>query len=169
MHQPGNYNRKLAYSALLLSLAMVLSYVDSLFSSLLPLPGLRLGLANIVIMFAFFKIGKIQSAVISFLRIALISMLFGNVSSFLFSVMGALCAYTALFSLSFFQDRVSRIGISIASAAFHSIGQIFAACLIYGAAGLIYYLPYLLIMSLPLGVLTGTLLIITENKLSLKI
>lgn len=169
MQRQGKYNKKIAYSALLLSLAIVLSYVDSLFSSLLPLPGLRLGLANIVVMFAFFKIGKAPSAVISFLRIVLISMLFGNVSSFLFSVMGATCAYIALFSLSFFQDRVSRIGISIASAALHSLGQIFAACLIYGTLGLVYYLPYLLIMSLPLGVLTGTLLIVTENKLSLKI
>ena len=169
MHLRGNYHKKLAYSALMLSLAIVLSYVDSLFSSLLPLPGLRLGLANIVIMFSFFKIGKLSSAVISFLRVVVISMLFGSVSSFFFSLMGALCSYIGLFALSFVQKYASRIGISIASAALHSIGQIFAACLIYGTVGLICYLPYLLIMALPLGVLTGTLLIVTENKLSLKI
>ncbi len=157
----------LATAALLLALALIASYIDSLFSSLMPLPGVKLGLANIVVMFAFYNLSKPTAAVISLLRVVIVAMLFGNVASLLFSLCGAICSFTALLALFPFEKKgkLSKIGISIASAALHGAGQIIAAAALYGSYGIIYYLSYLLFASVPLGILTGALLIAVEKRI----
>lgn len=158
--------RRLTRDALALALALVLSYLETLLPLGIFLPGLKLGLANLAIMYVFFAVGRADAAIISFLRVVLTSLLFGTVSSFLFSLAGAVLAFLTLLLLSLVSERmIGRLGISVASAAAHVIGQMLAACLLYGTGGLLSLLPWLLVGSVPLGLLNGMLLILLEAKL----
>lgn len=160
--------RCLTLDALLLVCALLLSYVEYLLplTRFFPLPGVRLGLANLAVMFAFYRIGPWHAAAVSFCRIVISSVLFGSVGGFWFSLLGGLTAFgvLCLFSLPLFSG-VWRIGVSCACAAGHHLGQILAACLMTGSAGLISYLPVLLLASIPLGVVTGSLLLLLESHL----
>ena len=86
--------KKIALNGLLISLALVLSYIESLFptSLIIPIPGVRLGLANIVTMFALFYLGFVSAMTISVLRCVLAALMFGGLSSLMFSLSGALLA-----------------------------------------------------------------------------
>lgn len=158
--------KSLALDALLLVCALLLSYVESLLplTGFLILPGVRLGLANLAVMLAFYRIGWRHAAAISFFRIVISSVLFGSVSGFCFSLFGGMVSFgvLCLFSLPLFSG-VGRIGVSCACAAGHNLGQILAACLLTGSAGSISYLPVLLLASIPLGILTGSLLMLLES------
>ena len=161
MHLPA---KRLTLDAMLLASVLLLSYIEHLLLPYLFLPGVHLGLANVGIMYAFFRVSRMDAAVISLLRVFLMAMLFGSISSFAFSLCGAAFSYLAILSLSFLGERVSRIGISVASAALHGTGQILAAAILYGTVGVFGYLPLLLLLSIPLGVLTGLLLILLEAR-----
>lgn len=155
---------RLTLDAMLLSAALLLSYIEHLLVPYLFLPGVHLGLANVGIMYAFFRIGRLDALCVSLLRVCLMAMLFGSLSSFLFSLFGAVLSYLAILLLSLLGARVSRIGISVASAALHGTGQILAAAILYGTFGVFGYLPLLLVLSLPLGIATGSLLILLEAR-----
>ncbi|MBQ8350627.1 MAG: Gx transporter family protein [Clostridia bacterium] len=155
--------RHLAYSALLLALALLLSYVESLVPLPLALPGVKLGLPNVAIMFAFFHVGCAAGAAVSLLRVLMVSLLFGSAVSFLFSAFGAMLAFAVLVLLSL-TKRFGRIGVSVACAAAHGIGQLLAAALLYGVA-VFSYLPVLLFAALPFGTLCGVLLYACETLL----
>jgi heptaprenyl diphosphate synthase len=157
--------RWLAYSALLLSLSLLLSYVESLVPLPLALPGMKLGLANVAVMLAFFHLGKGTGAFISLLRVLLVSLLFGTASSFLFSLCGALLSLLALFLFSL-STRFGRAGISVGCAALHNVGQLVAGMLLYGPA-VFSYLPFLLLAALVFGALCGVLLYTCETLLPL--
>ena len=155
----------LAYSALLLSLSLLLSYVESLVPLSFALPGMKLGLANVVIMLAFFHLGKSTGVMISVLRVLLLSFLFGTVASFLFSLFGALFSLVGLFLLSP-GAHFGRIGISVGCAALHNVGQLAAGALLYGSA-VFSYLPVLLLAALVFGTVCGVLLYTCEMLLPL--
>ena len=161
MRQPV---KRMTLDAMLLAAVLLLSYIEHLLVPYLFLPGVHLGLANIGVMFAFFRIGKWDALGISLLRVFLMGLLFGSFSSFCFSLCGALCAYLIILLLSIFGAHVGRIGVSVASAAMHGTGQIIAAALLYGTAGVFGYLPLMLLLSVPLGMATGVLLILLEAR-----
>ena len=154
--------RRLAYRALLLALALLLSYVEHLVPLSLALPGMKVGLPNAVIMYAFFHLGKRCAAAISFLRVLLASLLFGSAASLFFSLLGAVFSYAVLLLLSY--APLGRIGLSIGCAAAHGAGQILAAAVLYGTA-VFSYLPYMLLAALPFGALCGLLLYMCERLL----
>lgn len=155
--------RRLAYAAASLALALLFSYVESLVPLTFALPGVKLGLPNVAIMFAFFHLGRAQGALVSFLRVLLVSLLFGSAASFFFSLLGAAFAFAALLILSR-GAHFGRIGISVGCAAAHGVGQITAAALLYGI-GVLSYLPYLLLSALPFGAVCGALLYSCEKIL----
>ena len=161
MRQPV---KRMTLDAMLLAAVLLLSYIEHLLVPYLLLPGVHLGLANIGVMFAFFRIGKWDALGISLLRVFLMGLLFGSFSSFCFSLCGALCAYVILLLLSLFGTRVGRIGASVASAAMHGLGQISAAAFLYGTVGVFGYLPLMLLLAVPLGTVTGILLILLESR-----
>ncbi len=153
--------RRICLNAMLLSLALVLSYIEAILplTAWLPLPGFKLGLANIIITLVFVCISPWDAAFISFCRICMMGLLFGNVSSFFFSLCGALLSYVGLWLLSRLGRRLfSMIGISVGCAALHNIGQLIAASLWFGTGVILGYLPILLIAALIFGTLTGILL-----------
>lgn len=152
--------KKITLSGLLISLALVLSYIESLFPMglIVPIPGLRLGLANIVTMFALFYLGFVPALTVSVLRCVLAALLFGGFSSLLFSLSGALLALITMQVLKYGYNKLfSILGVSIGGAAAHNTGQIIMASLMMRNAAIFAYLPVLLLAGTVMGFITAIL------------
>ena len=160
--------RRVALNASLTALAMILSYLEVLLpiGLIVPIPGFRLGLANLVVLVVFFELSKPDAALISATRIFLMGLLFGTVTSLFFSAMGGLLSYLMLLLLSRIGRRLSYLGISILSAAAHNCGQIIAASLLFGTSVILSYLPVLLIASVLFGGAVGLLLNLLVPRLT---
>ena len=148
--------KNLALCAVLTALALGLSTLENLFpvSLVVPLPGVKLGLANIVTVFALYELGAVPALVILFARCGLGSLFAGNVSALLFSMLGGLCAMLVMIGLKHCR-KLSIYGVSIGGAAAHNIGQMAAAIITLGNTMVLGYLPLLLAVSLITGTLTG--------------
>ena len=148
--------KNIALCAVLTALALGLSTLENLFpvSLAVPLPGVKLGLANIVTVFALYELGAVPALVILFARCGLGSLFAGNVSALLFSMLGGLCAMLVMIGLKHCR-KLSIYGVSIGGAAAHNIGQMAAAIITLGNTMVLGYLPLLLAVSLITGTLTG--------------
>ena len=148
--------KNLALCAVLTALALGLSTLENLFpvSLLVPLPGVKLGLANIVTVFALYQLGAVPALVILVARCLLGSLFAGNASALLFSLMGGIGAMLVMIVLRRVRG-LSIYGVSIAGAVAHNIGQIGAAMIVLGGTAVLGYLPVLLAVSLLTGTLTG--------------
>ena len=125
--------------AVLAALALALSYLESFFPPLLPLPGVKLGLANIVTVYALYALGFPSALAILLVRCTLGALFAGNASALLFSLLGGLAALLAM-ALLRKAKGLSIFGVSIAGAAAHNIGQVCAAMLTLGSSAPLYYL-----------------------------
>ncbi len=148
--------KQLTLCALLTAMALALSYLENLFPLALaiPVPGVKLGLANIVTIFALYALGAGQALLILTARCLLGSLFAGNMNALLFSLLGGLCATGTMILLSRLPG-LSVYGVSLGGAAAHNCGQIAAAVLTLGSGAPLYYLPVLLAVSLLTGGLTG--------------
>jgi len=148
--------KQITVCALLTAMALALSFLENLFplSLAIPLPGVKLGLANIVTLFALYALGPGQALLILLARCFLGSLFSGNMNALLFSLFGGLCALGTMTALSR-SRRLSVYGVSAGGAAAHNCGQIAAAALTLGNAAPLYYLPLLLAVSLLTGAITG--------------
>ena len=155
-----NKTRRLCLDALLVSFAMLLSYLEAVLplTAWIPMPGFRLGLANVAVVIAFCLISPVDAALISAVRIFAMGLLFGSATSLYFSAMGGLLSYLILWVLSGCGKRLSFLGVSVLCAAAHNCGQILAAVTLFGPSLLISYLPVLLLASILCGGATGVLL-----------
>lgn len=150
--------KRIALCSMLTALAIVLSLVEKMFplDAVLPVPGIKLGLANIVTLFALVRLCARDALVILVLRVSLASLLFGGLTGFLFSISGGLLAWLVMWSLLRFEGKsLSYLGISVAGAAMHNVGQISVAVFWMCTGAVVAYLPLLLVMSIPLGLVTG--------------
>jgi len=151
-------NRKTKQTALLglcASLALVLAYVEALLPPIVAaVPGVKLGLPNIVLVFLLYRCGVKQAAVVSLVRIVLLLWLFGNAMSFYYSLAGATLSLVAMALLKRW-DFLSTVGVSVAGAVLHNVGQILMAMLLMNTAELGYYLIVLAVTGTVAGVLIG--------------
>ena len=147
--------RELTLCAVLTAMALALSYLESFFplSLAIPIPGIKLGLANIVTLFALYALGPGQALMILLARCLLGAVFAGNMSALIFSVLGGVTAMVVMILLSHC-GRLSIYGVSVGGAAAHSCGQVAAAVLTLGNTAPIYYLPVLLGVSLFTGAQT---------------
>ena len=145
--------KRLVLLAMLTAVAMILSYVESLLPSV-GIPGVKMGLANIAVIFALFRFGWKEAAALSLVRVVLVSLLFGSVGAMLYSLAGALLSL-AVMALLCRIDRFSTVGISVAGGVAHNAGQILMAMLILQTKQLLGYLPVLAVSGIAGGVLTG--------------
>ena len=150
----GKAGRELTRFALLIALAMVLSWLESLVPLSLAVPGVKLGLANLIVIFALYRLGPRQAAVISLVRVLLVTFTFGNAFSFAYSLAGAALSFVVMLLLQK-TGKFSMLGVSIAGGVFHNIGQILVAMAVLGTAELMWYLPALLIAGIVAGVCIG--------------
>ena len=148
--------KQLTLCALLTAMALALSYLENFFplSLAIPVPGIKLGLANIVTVFALYALGSGQAFMILLARCFLGAVFAGNMNALIFSVMGGVTAMVVMILLKKWQ-RLSVYGVSIGGAAAHNCGQVAAAILTLGNTAPLYYLPVLLGVSLFTGALTG--------------
>ena len=148
--------KQLTLCAVLTALALALSYLENFFPLALaiPLPGVKLGLANIVTVFALYALGPAQALAILLGRCTLGAMFAGNLNALLFSLMGGFAAMGMMILLSRLR-KLSIYGVSMGGAAAHNCGQIAAALVTLGNSAPLAYLPVLLLVSLFTGALTG--------------
>lgn len=151
-------SKQIALCGVLVAVALVLSLVEKMIpiQALVPVPGIKLGLANVVTVFALTHLRLRETIAIILVRVTLASVFMGSITAFLFSLFGSLLAM-AVMKLLFYGEGTcfSIAGISVAGAAAHNIGQIGAAILVLGTTDVIGYLPLLLIVSIPMGLVTG--------------
>lgn len=140
----------------LVALAFVLSYVESLIPFSFGLPGIKIGLANIVTIIALFQLKKIDAFFIMLARVFLAGFTFGTMSSLLYSLAGGLVSIGCMI-LIMKTNQFSPIGISVIGGITHNIGQIIVAIFYLQALQLLYYLPFLLISGTIAGIFTGLL------------
>ena len=146
--------RKMTTLALLVSVAMILSYVESLIPAFMAVPGVKLGLSNIATVFALYTLGWPAAITVSVVRVCLSALLFGNIPSLAFSLAGAALALAAMIPLKRV-DLFSSIGVSVVGAIFHNVGQVTAAAIVMKTLGVTYYLIPLLLSGTVAGVVIG--------------
>lgn len=148
--------RRIALCAVLTALALGLSYMERFLplQLVVPLPGVKLGLANIVTLLALFFLGGRTAVTVLVLRCFLGSVFGGGVTALAFSLTGGLLA---LFTMAAARRLrlLSLYGVSVLGAAAHNIGQIFAAMAVLKSVTVVSYLPFLLLVSIATGLLTG--------------
>lgn len=143
------------------SMLLALSIVLSIFESFIPIingsiPGLKIGLANIVILFMLYRYNLKDAIYLSILRVILMGLIKAGFGiNFIFSIVGAIFSVIAM---SIFKKlNFSIIGVSIIGSIFHILGQIISAIILLNTFNLIYYLPYLIIFSIITGFIIGTI------------
>ena len=156
--------RKVVHMGMLIALAMVLSFIESQIPAFIAVPGLKLGLANIAVVFALYRLGFREALGVSLIRVVLSAILFGSVVSGLYSAAGAILSLAGMALLKktgFF----GTVGVSVSGAVLHNLGQIGIACLILRTQALVYYLPFLILSAVAAGVVIGIVSAVLVERL----
>ena len=159
---------RIARGGIFIALALIFSYVESLIPLHFGVPGIKLGLANIVIVTGLYFLDLPDVCVISFLRILISGLLFGNLMSLIYSFAGGLLSLVVMILLKR-TGQFSVIGVSLAGGVFHNTGQILAAMLVTAVPQIAYYLPVLfgtgLLTGFVMGLIASRVLIILSKSL----
>jgi heptaprenyl diphosphate synthase len=146
--------KKVAYFGVFTALALIFSYIESLIPINFGIPGAKLGLANLMVVIVLYKMGAKEAYMLSMVRIVLSGFLFGNLFGILYSLAGGILSLSIMTLLKK-TDKFSIIGISMAGAVFHNMGQLIIAGIVVESANVIYYMPALLIVGLATGLVIG--------------
>lgn len=146
--------KRIAVYGLITALAMILSYIEHLIPMSFAVPGIKLGLANIVVVFAIYKLRFRDACVISLVRVLLSSILFGNVFSLAYSAAGAALSL-AVMGLLFRSGHFGPAGVSVGGGLAHNAGQLIVAALVLETGRIVYYLPVLCFSGTVAGVFIG--------------
>ena len=156
--------KRITVMAMCIALAMILSYVESLIPS--PgIPGVKLGLANLVVIFALYRLGWKEAVGISLLRVFLVSLLFGHVASLAYSASGAALSLVGMILL-IRTDKLSCVSVSVIGGVLHNIGQILMAWALMGA-NVVWYLPVLILSGTVAGVAIGIVSALLVKRIKL--
>ena len=145
---------RLASFGVFVALALIFSYIETLIPFQIGSPGVKLGLANLVIVIALYRMPVGEVYLLSGVRVVLTGFLFGNLMSILYSLAGGILSLTVMWGMKRIRS-VSILGVSIAGGVFHNIGQLLAAALMVETYGVFSYLPVLLISGLLTGFVIG--------------
>lgn len=151
-----NKTKKVALYGLLVALAFIFSYIESLIPFNFAVPGIKLGLANIVVMIALYTMKPRDAFAIALVRVILTAFTFGNLSMMMYSLAGSLLSLTAMILLKS-SKRFSMVGVSITGGVMHNVGQILMAMWVLDTVELYYYLPVLMVTGVVTGILIGIL------------
>lgn len=158
--------RKIAFLGLSVTLAMILSFVESQIPVFTTIPGMKVGLPNLVMVFLLYRAGWKETVIVSLIRAFLAALLFGNLQSLIFSISGAVLSLTGMILLKK-TGLFSSIAVSVTGGVLHNVGQIIAACLWTSTVQIAYYLPALLVSGvcagIAIGLIAGFLLKRLEN------
>lgn len=152
--------KKTALYGLIIAAALVLSWIESQIPPFFPIPGMKIGLTNIIVVLTLYKLGSSSAMAVNVLRIALVSMLFGGIMSMLYSLAGGMLS-TVIMILLKKTGKFKTVTVSIAGGISHNIGQILVAMLALNTSGIAWYLAALWFT----GMASGTLIGILSNEL----
>lgn len=145
---------RVAYFGVFTALALIFSYVETLIPINFGIPGVKLGLANLIIVIILYQTGWKEALLLSVVRIVLAGFLFGSLFSILYSLAGGLLSL-AVMAFTKRYKGFSVMGVSIAGGVSHNVGQLAVAMLVVSTWQIGYYLPVLLIAGLLTGALIG--------------
>ena len=146
--------KKLVTLAVTISVAMILSFVESRIPAFVAIPGVKVGLANIAVIFALYKMGWREAIVVSVIRVLLVALLFGSVVSLAYSIAGALISLSLMILLRKI-GIFTEVAVSVVGGITHNIGQILIAFLLLETNVVFYYLPFLLVSGVIAGIAVG--------------
>jgi heptaprenyl diphosphate synthase len=145
---------RVAYFGVFTALALIFSYVETMIPIHFGVPGMKLGLANLIIVVALYKIRIQEVYLLSVVRVLLSGFLFGNYFSIIYSLAGALLSLSVMACIKRI-DGFSVMGVSIAGGVFHNIGQMIVAMVVVETFSVVYYVPVLLVAGLVTGLFIG--------------
>lgn len=144
---------RVAYLGIFTALALIFSYIETLIPFHIGIPGVKLGLANLIIVVALYKIPLRETWIIALVRILVTGFLFGNMFSILYSMAGGFLSIIVMAFLK--RKEFSVVTVSMMGGVFHNIGQLIVAMIVVETFSVIYYIPVLLIAGLITGFLIG--------------
>lgn len=156
----GNTAKDVTLIGVMTALALIFSYIEVLIPFNFGIPGVKLGLANLVIVVALYLLPIKYAFLLDIMKILSASFLFGNGSTLIYSLAGGLLSFAAMVLVKK-TDKLSIIGVSILGGVFHNVGQLIVAILIMGTPKLVYYFSILAVA----GLITGLLLGIASEKI----
>ena len=148
--------KDVALRGVLLALALALSWLESLVPLSFAVPGVKMGLPNLVVVFALYRLGWKDAALLSGLRVLFVSLLFGNYFALAYSAAGAALSLPVMAALKH-SGTFSVAAVSVPGAVAHNLGQIIVAVFVLETARLLYYLPALLVSGVAAGICVGVL------------
>ncbi len=160
-----NMKNKVAYLGVFLAFALILGYVESLIPFAFGIPGMKLGLPNLAVLLCLYLFGKREAFLVNVMRIVLSAFLFTNMYALLYSLAGAVFSFAVLCAL-YNSKHFSPIGVSIAGAAAHNLGQIVIAILMTSTFGIAFYLPPLLLCGIVTGAMIGMVCMLVKPGLT---
>ncbi len=147
--------KKITFLALFASLALLLSYVEMLLPPIFTgVPGIKMGLPNIVIILILYRFGIKEAAIVSLVRLLIVSILFGNITMLWYSLAGAVLSLAVMGMLKKL-DILSTVGVSVAGAIMHNVGQMIVAVLLMQTSEIGYYMIVLSITGTVAGIFIG--------------
>lgn len=151
----SNKSKKVALLGVLTSVALVLSYIEAILPPIWSaVPGIKMGFPNIVIIFLLYRFGVKEAAIVSFIRIFIVALLFGNVMTLAYSVAGAFLSIV-LMAICKKTNAFSTVGTSIVGGVAHNLGQILVAIFLFDTIQIGYYMAVLAVTGTVAGVFIG--------------
>ena len=150
----GPAARRVALTGLLAALALIFSYVEVLFPFNAGIPGIKLGLANLVPLIIMYRLDARYAFAANLIRVLLAGLLFSGLFAALYSLAGSCVSFFIMYLLKK-TDRFSIIGVSMAGGVFHNLGQLAVAILLISGPQLIHYMPVLILSGMTAGIIVG--------------
>lgn len=160
----NSFSGKIALRGLLVALAFVLSWVEMQIPYFFAVPGIKLGLTNLVILIALYRLGSADAFALNVVRILLVSFTFGNMAALLYSLAGGMLSFLAMYLMKRFTKFSVKL-VSVFGGIFHNVGQILVAMLVLKSVHVLWYLPYLWISGIVAGIVIGLIGELVMQKL----
>ena len=156
--------RRTAYLGVFLAFALILSYIESLIPFYFGIPGMKLGLANLMVVLLLYLAGAKEAAVVSVLRIVLSGFLFGNMFSILYSLAGGLLSFIVMWMVKR-SKKFAIVTVSVCGGVSHNVGQLIVASFVADNYNVMYYMPVLFVAGIITGLVIGVLADELEHRL----
>ena len=163
-----NNTKKLTTLSLMVTFALVLSYIESRIPAFVAIPGVKVGLANIAVIFTLYKFGTKEAITISAIRVFLVSMLFGSPVSMIYSLAGAILSLGIMILLKRLTP-LKEIAVSVTGGVMHNVGQVAVASFILDTNVVVYYLPFLILSGTIAGIAVGTASALLIKKVKIRL
>jgi heptaprenyl diphosphate synthase len=161
-----NNTRRLAEIALVISFALILSFIESRIPAFVAIPGVKVGLANIAVIFMLYKFGIKEAITVSLIRVLIVSVLFGSFVSLLYSIAGAVLSFAVMLLLKYLTP-LKEVTVSVAGGIMHNVGQIIVASIMLETNVVVYYLPFLILSGTVAGIVVGITAALLIKKINI--